>query len=254
MGKAIDFAGGFYTALPSVLKQHGIEAVIRYVGQPSNPKCISSKELHDYTDNDIGICWVYETTTNWMLGGKAAGKNAAQDSVDHIVGIGGPKRPVVYFAADWDVSSKELSACLLCLEGAASVLGADHVGVYGSYYLISNAMSQHYAYYGWEAAGWQYGHVSPAAQIVQHVGDTFGALGLSYDGDTLQHDSYGQWPAASTPAPIPSPDPPKPVPDAPVDAPSWAWGERVDYSGRKLVSAYTPARLSAQGLMDLIRG
>jgi hypothetical protein len=252
VGRAIDYYGGWTMTLSSLWKRHGIDIVIRYVGQPHNSKCITARELHGLRDNDISLCWVYETTATWMLGGRSAGQRAATAALSHIQSIGGPSDAIVYYAADWDVQETDLAACYACLDGAARETPSAQVGVYGGYRLVHGALDEGYAAWAWQAAAWQYGHIDPRCALLQHVGETWGPLGVNYDGDDVRKTDVGQWPSPSAggipnPAPAPSPTPPQPQGEPP-----WAWHAKVTNSGQTLTATYVPVQQSLRALRGLM--
>jgi hypothetical protein len=107
-------------------------------------------------------------------------------------------RPV-YFAVDWDASSGQQSAINACLDGAASVLGRDRVGIYGGYGPVSRAPSSGHATWAWQTYAWSGGQWAKGAQLQQYSnGHTLGGVGCDYDRATTS--DFGQWRIGVTPA------------------------------------------------------
>ena len=207
---AIDYAYGYKTGLAKRFASAHIVTVMRYIGDSSNPKCLAKTEAHELRTEGIGVGFVYEAGANWMLTGKSAGIAAAQKARNHIRSIGGPNDPFVYFAADWDVQTGQEGAVLNCLRGAATVLGADKIGIYGGIRIVDAAMSSRVAVKAWQATAWSGGKWSSHATLRQFYGaNRYGALGLDYDANEQLSDDVGQWGYV-----MPKPKP-KPTPTAP---------------------------------------
>ena len=193
--KAIDYAGRFSPELLSALRSHGISVVIRYVGQVDNPKCITRSELAALHGAGLDVCFVYETTADWMRGSVDAGRIAAGRITSYMQAIGGPARPTVYLAADFDVSSSDLQHLASCCRGAALSMGADHVGIYGGYFAVHGLLSMGAARYGWQTYAWSHGLWDERAGIRQVAGTPYGKLPVGYDADEVLAADVGQWPA-----------------------------------------------------------
>jgi hypothetical protein len=204
---AIDYAYGYKTGLAKRFASAHIITVMRYIGDPSNPKSLAKTEAHELRTEGIGIGFVYEAGANWMLTGKPAGITAAQKARDHIRRIGGPSDPFVYFAADWDVQPSQQTTVLNCLRGAATVLGVDRVGIYGGIRIVDVALSSRVAVKGWQATAWSGGKWNPHACLRQLYGaNIYGGIGLDYDANEQLSDDVGQWGYVM---PKPKPKPPE---------------------------------------------
>jgi photosystem II stability/assembly factor-like uncharacterized protein len=186
----IDYSGTFTSATPSRLKKAGVGVVIRYVGA-SKWKCLTRREANALRSAGIDIAAVYETDAKWMLRGRAAGVAAAKKARAAVIACGGPKKPFIYFACD--TPTRNYSAVNACLRGAASVLGADHVGIYGSYSVCANALKSGYAAKAWQTVAWSSGRVLPQSVLYQNARRVHGGLGLDYDSNFVRADDFGQW-------------------------------------------------------------
>lgn len=189
--KVIDYAGGYHSGLPLLLRQAGIGIVIRYVGSAAW-KCLDKAEADQLRKAGIDIACVYETSAGWMLGGWEAGRIAAMAAKAAITDCGGPPAPFVYFACD--VDTQEHSKVESCLAGAASVLGKDKVGIYGGYDIVDHALKGKFAAKGWQTEAWSQGRKLSTAVLYQHVAKLWGNLGgLDYDSNEMLADDIGQW-------------------------------------------------------------
>jgi photosystem II stability/assembly factor-like uncharacterized protein len=186
----IDYTGPFRSSTPSRLKRKGVGVVVRYVGA-SKWKSLTRREANALRSAGIDIAAVYETKADWMLGGRKAGVAAAKKARAAVRACGGPKYPFIYLACD--VPTKRYSTVNACLRGAASVLGANKVGIYGSYSVCDNALKSGYATKAWQTEAWSSGKVLSRAALYQNARHVHGNLGLDYDSNFTRADDIGQW-------------------------------------------------------------
>jgi photosystem II stability/assembly factor-like uncharacterized protein len=186
----IDYTGPFRSSTPTRLKRGGVGVAIRYVGS-AKWKCLTRREANALRSAGIDIAAVYETKAGWMLGGRKAGVAAAKKARAAVRACGGPKYPFIYFACD--VATKRYSTVNACLRGAASVLGAKNVGIYGSYSVCDNALKSGYATKAWQTEAWSSGKVLSRAALYQNARHVHGNLGLDYDSNFTRADDIGQW-------------------------------------------------------------
>ena len=216
--KAIDCAATTTKAIPA-LKKAGITHVIRYFGAPSW-KDATKAECDALKKAGIGIASVYETVATMVLQGRAAGVSGAKTAKAAIISCGGPSNPFVYFACDTNTTN--FAAIAQYLAGAASVLGANKVGIYGSYEVCANALFAKSAAKAWQTKAWSANKRLTTAALYQDNGSkAYGDLGISYDVDLVQAADFGQWGyAAPVPVPVPVPVPPTPTPKPPAPNPA----------------------------------
>jgi photosystem II stability/assembly factor-like uncharacterized protein len=186
----IDYSSGYSSTTPSRLRSSDVGIVIRYVGA-RKWKSLTRREANALRAAGIDIAAVYETKAGWMLAGRSAGVSAAKTARRAVRACGGPNQPFVWFACD--VATKDYSRVNACLAGAASVLGADHVGIYGSYSVCENALKSGYATKAWQTEAWSNGKVLPQAAIFQPAHRSFGNLRLDYDSNFMRSEDVGQW-------------------------------------------------------------
>ena len=186
----IDYPGGFRSSTPLRLRRAGVGVAIRYVGA-ARWKSLTRSEANALRKNGVDIAAVYETNAGWMLGGRAAGVTAAKKARAAVRACGGPRTPFIYFACD--VNTSRYSTVNACLRGAASVLGADHVGIYGSYSVCASALRSGYASKAWQTEAWSGGKLLPQAVLYQRAHHIDGSLALDYDSNSVRADDIGQW-------------------------------------------------------------
>jgi hypothetical protein len=202
--KVIDCAATTTKAIPA-LKKAGITHVIRYFGAPSW-KDATKAECDALKKAGIDLASVYETTSTMMLQGHAAGVAGAKTAKAAVIAAGGPTDPFVYFACDTNATN--FAAIAQYLAGAASVLGAGKVGIYGSYEVCANALFAKSAAKAWQTKAWSANKRLTTAALYQNNGSkAYGDLGISYDVDLVQSADFGQW-GYAVPVPVPVPVPP----------------------------------------------
>jgi hypothetical protein len=195
MPEGIDYAFG----RPSMaaLKSAGIKFVCRYLSH-SPSKNLTSAEARKLTDAGIWIVVVWETTAKRALDGHAAGAADARDARAQARDCGMPDDRPVYFAVDWDASSGQQGTINSYLDGAASVLGRDQVGIYGGYGPVKRALDGGHATWAWQTYAWSGGRWDSRAQLQQYSnGHTIGGVGCDYD--RSKAGDYGQWRVGVTP-------------------------------------------------------
>jgi glycoside hydrolase-like protein len=193
--EGIDYAFGRPSM--SALRSAGIRFVCRYLSH-SPSKNLTAAEARKLTDAGIWIVVVWETTAKRALDGRAAGAADARDARDQAHACGMPDGRPVYFAVDWDASSGQQSKINAYLDGAASVLGKDRVGIYGGYWPVKRALDGGHAAWAWQTYAWSGGRWDARAQLQQYSnGHTIGGIACDYD--RAEKSDYGQWRVGATP-------------------------------------------------------
>jgi len=244
-----------YVRGPSMaaLKSAGVKFVCRYLSTPGNPKNLRQTEATLLRSYGIQIVTVFETTANRALSGRAAGIADARAAQAQLVGLGAPVNAPVYFAVDFDATPAQQAAINAYLDGAASVLGREHVGVYGSFYVVERCRSAGVCKFFWQTYAWSGGQVSAHAHILQYQnGQRVG--GASVDFDKAFDLNFGQWSPPISPKPPKPPITPGPKPlVVPKDDSFWTWlrwrrgiGEFEPYGPRSsIVRPNVPQRIPA---------
>lgn len=185
----------FSFARPSVdtLKAHGMTFVARYVSTPGASKNLTRAEVTAYQQAGIDICVVFETTGNRALSGTKGGAADARSALAQVLALGGPADCVIYFAVDWDASTAEMNRVNAYLAGAASVLGVNHTGVYGSYRCVQMALDACIVDYAWQTYAWSGGRWDHRAQLHQFRNGVDLPGGGQVDMCRAMTDDFGQW-------------------------------------------------------------
>jgi LysM repeat protein len=193
------------------IKNAGKVFVVRYLWPDGEGgKGLDKGELNDLLANGLELCLVYQAGTNTILGGRNVGISQAQTAQSEINRLGLPAKSVVYFAADWDAQPHEQAAIDEFLRGAASVLGAERVGIYGSYDVMDRTMKSGAAKWFWQTYAWSRGRVRQGIHLYQYLNGQ--NLNGAVDFCRTSLDNYGQISKAGSVAPSPAqPSQPQPA-------------------------------------------
>lgn len=179
---------------PSVLAQQGRTFACRYGGTGiDDSKMLTANELAALTAAGISVVANVEGAPSgfkWYSGGQ----DWARRGVAWFKALGMPSDRPIYFSADWDVTSGDWPALKAALDGAASVIGRNRVGLYGGHYAIQKAKDTGAAAWLWQTYAW-------SGQPTQWVSGTHLQQyrnGVTIDGadcdlDRALQDDYGQW-------------------------------------------------------------
>lgn len=191
----VDYAWGRPGA--AALTRAGVKFACRYLSRDSG-KNLSRAEADELSGANIWLVVVWETTAQRSLAGKSAGVSDAKSAAAQAEACGMPGDRPIYFAVDWDASESQQAAINAYLDGAASVLGRQRVGIYGGFWPVSRAFDGGHVTWGWQTYAWSGGRWDRRAQLQQYSNDhTINGVGLDYDRAVT--DDYGQWRVGVTP-------------------------------------------------------
>ena len=196
---ASEFGVDYAFGRPSItaLRDAGVKFACRYLSH-SPSKNLTASEARQLSDAVIWIVVVWETTAQRALDGRTAGIADAMDAVSQSQACGMPSGRPIYFAVDWDASSAQQSKINAYLDGAASVLGKNRVGIYGGYGPVKRALDGGHAVWAWQTYAWSGGKWDPRAQLQQYSNDhTLDGVGCDYD--RAVKTDYGQWRIGASP-------------------------------------------------------
>lgn len=175
----------------SAMRSAGVKFVCRYLSHDAS-KDLSRGEADRLSEAGIWIVVVWETTANRALSGRAGGVADAQDAARQAAACGMPGDRPIYFAVDWDASASQQATINAYLDGAASVIGRDRVGMYAGYGPIKRAFDAGKITYGWQTYAWSAGRWDSRAHIQQYRnGVRVGGADCDYD--RAMKSDYGQW-------------------------------------------------------------
>lgn len=181
-------------ARPSVagLVSAGKKFVVRYGGPGSVGKQLDAAEARALIEAGIAIVANAEGAADGMLGGRDVGRAWARQADEHFRALGMPDDRPIYLSVDFDAGSAHWPAIDAALRGAAEVLGADRVGVYGGYDTIRHCQSAGTARWFWQTYAWSSGRWASGVHLQQyknHVSLAGGTVDLC----RAMVADYGQW-------------------------------------------------------------
>src|SRR6478735_6318284 len=155
MRLGLDYAGGRPGG--AAISAAGYDFVVRYLtpgGAALPGKQLTPAEAADLRAHDISIVSNWETWANRMLDGYDAGVADARAGLAHVLACGGRADRPIYFSADFDATPADQLPIDAYLRGAATVLGAENVGIYGGYWPVSHALDNGTAAWVWQTDAW----------------------------------------------------------------------------------------------------
>ncbi|WP_433242437.1 glycoside hydrolase domain-containing protein [Actinomadura nitritigenes] len=176
----------------SALQKAGARFACRYLSPDTTGKNLDPSEAKALSDAGIWLVVVWESTASRALAGRSAGAVDARRAAAQALQCGMPVGRPIYFAVDWDASASQQDEINAYLDGAASVLGRDRVGLYAGYGPIKRAFDAGKITYGWQTYAWSGGRWDDRAQLQQYSNDhIINGVGCDYDRATTS--DYGQW-------------------------------------------------------------
>jgi LysM repeat protein len=146
------------------LQANGKSFAVRYLH--ASGKGLSNAEIADLRAHGIQIAVVYEAGAKSFLG-HGAGAAQARTAQALLNGLSLSSSLPIYFAVDWDASEADQTGIDEALRGAASVIGAGRVGIYGGYWPVSRAQAHGTARWLWQTYAWSGGHVAAGIHLYQ---------------------------------------------------------------------------------------
>ena len=182
-----------WDALATSLLASGKKFVWRYAVNDKSPsgRGITAAEYKAYVSAGLEVGLYWESTEGWMTGGKAAGISAAQNAQANLVAAGMPPTIPVYFAADFDATPAQQAQIDDCLKGAASVLGANRVGIYGGFYVVQRCSQNKSAAWFCQTSAWSGGQWFSGNHLEQY-GYNHIIGGVNCDDVRAKQANYGQ--------------------------------------------------------------
>jgi len=176
----------------AALAAAGKAFVVRYIPYGGLTKGLTAAEVADYHAHGIAICLVWELTANRALAGSPAGATDATTSKNAAAVLGFPATTPIYFAVDFDATAGQQLSIDAYLRGAASVLGAARVGVYGGLHVIQRCQASKTAAWFWQTYAWSGGVVAPGIHLLQYLNSQH-INGASVDFCRAYQPNYGGW-------------------------------------------------------------
>jgi hypothetical protein len=185
------YSGSIPATFPEALRRAGKTFAMRYLSEtPAKNLSRGEAEKLAKAGVDVGVVW--ETAATRALSGRTGGEQDARTAEGQAKACGMPPGRPIYFAVDFDPSPAQLPAIREYFEGAASVLGKEHTGVYGGFAAVKDCLDSGVVGFGWQTAAWSGPNVDPRAQLYQHAQQAT-IDGVQVDLDDAMHADYGGW-------------------------------------------------------------
>ena len=173
----------------SAIKAAGYGFACRYLSS-STGKALTASELADLHNNGLTVVVVFEDTANQSLNGHAQGIADAQEALNQANALGIPNDRPIYFAVDFDATAAQQAAIDAYLQGAATIIGANRVGVYGGFNVVSRCAANGTAKWFWQTLAWSGGQQFSGNHIYQNGQSAFGG---GADVDVSMQNDFGQY-------------------------------------------------------------
>ena len=203
MVEGVDYSGA--RPSPLCLYGKGKRFVGRYFGPGGSWKHASRAEVAAHVAVGLSVVVLAEGDKYDPLDGRPAGRAHALSANAAMLVTRVPTSRPIYFAVDFDMTTRQAGAVANYLRGCADVVGLHRVGVYGGYDVVEWAHAQGLATWFMQTYAWSNGRWSSHAHIQQYRN---GVTVCGGDTDLCRASrlDYGQWPApvqaiGSAPAP-----------------------------------------------------
>jgi len=164
----------------------------RYGGPGSSGKQLDPAEARALSAAGVAIVANAEGAADGLLGGWSVGVSWASSAEAHFAACGMPPGRPIYLSVDFDVQSGQWPAVASALRGAASVLGAHRVGVYGGRRAIELARRDGVAQWFWQTYAWSSG-VWVLGNHIEQYRNLVELAGAILDLDRALASDFGQW-------------------------------------------------------------
>jgi hypothetical protein len=188
--EGVDYAGDHPN--PAQLYAAGKRFAVRYGGPGGSWKHLTAAEARALIAARLSIVANAEGTASGLLGGRSAGESWARSADAHFRALGMPAARPIYLSVDFDVTSGQWPACREALRGAASVIGAARVGVYGGRRAIEWARRDSVARWFWQTYAWS-GGVWVSGNHLEQYRNGVSLAGGTVDLCRAKVADYGQW-------------------------------------------------------------
>lgn len=138
----------------AAIREAGFSFAMRYLGPPSDPRCITPEERDDLHGSGVAIGLIWETAANRALSGFAGGRDDARAALDWMVVLGAPEHVACYMTCDFDTDPSNIDTVVDYVHGAASVMGYARTGIYGEYEVIAQVSLEDACRYLWQCRAW----------------------------------------------------------------------------------------------------
>lgn len=163
----IDTAARITVSQARKCAENGISWVGRYLVPEGYGKALTAPEAQALRDAGLAILLCWEIGGSDMKAGAARGSRHGAQARQIAEALGVPPGSAIYFAADWDVQSNEMSACVQYMAAAQAALGQYYAGVYGGEAICRRMAAEGYRFI-WQCVAWTKEYI-PQATATQYA-------------------------------------------------------------------------------------
>jgi Rv2525c-like, glycoside hydrolase-like domain len=176
----------------SELARLGKKFAVRYGGPGTRDKWLDPTEAQALAAAGLSIVANAEGSAGGLRLGFSEGARWARTADAWFRSCGMPPDRPIYFSVDFDTTSGDWDELDAAMDGAASVISRERVGVYGEYSIINHFVGNRKAVWYWETYAWSGGQWHPASHLQQyHNGVTID--GADCDLNRAMQSDFGQW-------------------------------------------------------------
>jgi hypothetical protein len=176
----------------TALAAAGFKFACRYGGPGTEGKWVHADEAAQLAAAGVWIVANAEGSADGLGNGSNTGVSWAKSAETWFASLAMPPDRPIYLSADFDVTVDDWPAVADALRGAASVIGAARVGVYGGYNVMRWAARDGVAKWFWQTYAWSAGRWAPGNHIEQYRNGVQIA-GADCDLNRAMQADYGQW-------------------------------------------------------------
>lgn len=185
------------------MKAAGVKFVCRYLCYLPNGKVINKTELTNLLNGGIPVVLCWEYSGRDCDRSHNGGVHDAREAQRQAIALGLPNAAIYFAPADFDATPDDQTKVNAYLDGAASVIGRERLGMYAGYWPLSRAFAAGKITYGWQTYAWSGTNLERRAHIFQYQnGMRLGPAEVDFD-RSLKRD-FGQHPHPVPPGPEPT--------------------------------------------------
>jgi hypothetical protein len=185
----------YSSARPDPVKLYaaGKRFVVRYGGPGGDWKHLTQAEADALTAAGLALVANAEGTASGLVNGWSTGVAWASSADAAFQDLGMPATKPIYLSVDFDCGTGDWPKVADALRGAASVIGAARVGVYGSFDVMNWAKRDNVARWFWQTYAWSAGRWAAHNHIEQYNNGETVAGTAGIDLCRAMTADYGQW-------------------------------------------------------------
>jgi hypothetical protein len=197
--EGVDYA--FSQPSPAGLFAAGKRFAMRYIGPGTDDKHLHASERDALWAAGLEVVLLAEGAASSALGGFSTGQSHASLALSDARTLGAPESLPFYFAVDFDVTASQWPTVAQYFSGAASVIGASRVGIYGGIRAMQWAARDGVAAWFFQTFAWSAGQWYPGNHVEQYQNDVQLAGG-TVDLCRAVTNNFGQWTSGGGDMPI----------------------------------------------------